>query len=167
MRSVKIFHDWEFIDDGKTIDPISVGMVKESGESYFAIFDGYDAEKADDWVRANVLTKLDPHFPRKSKAEIRSEVFAFVGPDHPEFWGYYAAYDHVCLAQLFGPMHLFPSGWPYLTLDIKQLCILLGDPRLPKQDPRNEHDALSDALHNKHMYEFLRSYEARRRSRKV
>ena len=33
---MKIFFDTEFIEDGKTIDLISIGMVREDGETYYA-----------------------------------------------------------------------------------------------------------------------------------
>jgi 3' exoribonuclease, RNase T-like len=34
---VKIFYDTEFIEDGRTIDLISIGMVAEDGREYYAV----------------------------------------------------------------------------------------------------------------------------------
>ena len=72
----------------------------------------------------------------------------------PEWWGYYVAYDHVLLSQLFGRMIDLPKGWPFFSRDIIQLCKHLGNPELPKQGP-GEHNALADARHNKVMHEYL------------
>ncbi len=82
---------------------------------------------------------------------------AFIDPEKygkPELWGYYAAYDHVALCQLFGTMMDLPKGWPMWTHDIKQLCETLGDPQLPEQG-KGEHHALADARWNKQVYEWL------------
>jgi hypothetical protein len=160
MKTVKIFHDWEFIEDGETIDPISVGMVKETGETYYAIFRDFDPTKANQWVVDNVLAKLESPLdvPRKAATRIRDEILEFVGKDTPEFWGLYSAYDHVVLCQLFGLMIELPKGWPYLTLDVKQLHIDCGCPDIPKQDADTEHNALADARYIRQQHEFLVDY---------
>ena len=40
------------------------------------------------------------------------------------------------------------------TLDLKQWCVQLGNPELPQQKA-GLHNALSDALHNQAIWEFL------------
>lgn len=77
----------------------------------------------------------------------------------PELWGYYSAYDHVALCQLFGTMMDLPKGWPMYTRDIKQWCDELGNPALPEQG-KGEHHALADAKWNKQAWEFLRDRAA-------
>lgn len=158
MSRVRIFHDWEFIDDGVRIAPVSVGMVKESGEEYYAIFNDFDPRKASPWVIKYVLGPIETpaKLPRKSRAQIKQDVLSFVGQDKPEWWGYYSAYGHVCLAQLFGSMVAFPENWPYLTLDIKQLALALGNPTLPGYP--DEHHALADARGIAMRYKFLTNY---------
>lgn len=146
--------DTEFIEDGKTIDLISIGIVAEDGREFYAQAE-CDLSKAGDWVCENVVPHLQPTFqPRR---DVRSEVIAFCDPEKhgkPEFWGYYADYDWVALCQLFGTMMDLPKGWPMFCMDIKQLCVEKGDPQLPKQDT-GEHHALADAKWNKLAWEFL------------
>lgn len=72
----------------------------------------------------------------KSKTDIAQEVFEFctgetlslekvkyykVNPQPCELYGYYSAYDHVCLAWLFGKMIDLPDGFPMYTNDLKQM----------------------------------------------
>ena len=150
---MKYFYDTEFIEDGKTIDLISIGIVCEDGLTYYAISNEFDASKASEWVKENVLAKLTSQ-GWKSRASIRDEILAFVGQDIPELWAYYADYDHVALCQLFGTMMNLPKDWPMYTRDVKQLCDSLGNPKLPEQG-KDEHDALADAKWTKSAYEFL------------
>jgi hypothetical protein len=174
---MKYFYDTEFIEDGKTIDLISIGVVAEDGREYYAINKDFNPLKANDWVRANVLAylplqgadlsvypiKTESHIidlAWKKRGEIRSDLMDFCDSQEygqPEFWGYYADYDHVVLCQLFGTMMDLPKGWPTLTLDIKQWCDALGNPALPKQEGMAHH-ALADARWHKQMWEFLADY---------
>lgn len=91
----------------------------------------------------------------------------------PEFYGYYSDYDHVALCWLFGKMIDLPTGFPMYTIDLKQekdriikdlkYCNKLSledaifyfenDPDYPKQT--NEHNALSDAIWNRDLHNFL------------
>lgn len=148
---MRCFFDTEFIEDGKTIDLISIGIVREDGEEFYAEVDGVDWSKANEWVINNVK----PHLTgvRFSREEIARRIVEFVGPK-PEFWAYYADYDWVVLCQLFGRMIDLPSGWPMFCMDIKQLCVSLGNPELPKQT-NTEHHALADARWNVAAYKFL------------
>lgn len=171
---MKYFYDTEFIEDGKTIDLVSIGIVCEDGRKYYAVSTEFNPKKADQWVKDNVLSKLpsknvnlsDPSisprekqesFAWKSREQIKNDIIAFVGEDKPEFWAYYADYDHVVLCQLFGRMIDLPKNFPFYTRDIKQLCVSLGNPELPKQG-KGEHNALDDAMWNKNAYEFLKQF---------
>jgi hypothetical protein len=175
---MRYFLDTEFIEDGKTIDLVSIGIVAEDGREYYALNYDCDWSKASKWVKDNVLT----HLPQKplpcfyvtvedfkksvvgqqgwrNKSTIALEVELFVGADNkPEFWAYYADYDWVVFCQLFGKMMDLPKGFPMYCRDIKQECDRLGNPKLPEQG-KGEHDALQDAQWNKLVWEFLRNYE--------
>jgi len=152
---MKYFYDTEFIEDGKTIDLVSIGIIAEDGRTYYAISKEFDANKADDWVRKNVLSKLEVNSSVywKSREQIKEDIIAFIGEEKPELWAYYADYDHVVLCQLFGRMIDLPKNFPFYTRDIKQLCDSIGNPKLPEQE--NEHNALDDAKWNMQAYEFL------------
>jgi hypothetical protein len=98
----------------------------------------------------------------KSHTEIRDAVKGFLmahyAPTGPELWAWYGAFDHICLAWLFGPMSEMPSHIPMWTNDIRQEMRRLGDPKMPKQ-LAGKHNALADARHNKVMHEFLLKLE--------
>lgn len=157
---MKFFYDTEFIDDGRTIDLISIGIVREDGEEYYAVSSEFDVGKlfSNKWLVDNVWPylplhpvtgELDVNHPDvMSRKRIREDVKDFLLSDgRPELWAWYADYDHVCLAQLFGRMIDLPEGVPMLTYDLKQECDRQGNPQLPDQ-PNGEHNALADARHN-------------------
>src|SRR5690606_20734780 len=58
--SLRYFYDSEFIEDGSTIDLISIGVVCEDGREYYAVSTEFDASRAGPWVRKHVLPKLPP-----------------------------------------------------------------------------------------------------------
>ena len=149
---MRFFIDTEFMEDGRTIDLLSIGVVAEDGrELYIEVL--ADESKANDWVRANVLPYLGK-IPVSTRELAAQQIREFVGAEKPEFWGYYADYDWVALCQLFGRMIDLPKGWPMYCRDLKQLCDSLGNPRLPEQ-ASGEHHALADARWNRDVYTFL------------
>lgn len=179
-----IYYDTEFLEDGHTIDLISIGMVAEDGREYYAV--SGDAAKRrlrrrirkHQWLMANVVPSLPKahgdynlYMPRrwlfnysdpmvKPRHVIAREVrdFILAAPD-PQLWAWYGAYDHVVLCQLWGRMIDLPKGIPMWTNDLKQECERLGNPRMPEQSS-GEHNALADARHVKVMAEFLRREDA-------
>ena len=151
---MKIWFDTEFIEDGKTIELLSIGAVREDGKTFY--FEAEcDTSRASDWVKQNVL----PHLSglQHSRGWIAQQLREFAG-EKPEFWAYYADYDWVVLCQLFGTMMQLPPGWPMYCRDVKQLCDALGNPRLPKQSS-HEHNALDDALWTKEAWHYLQRVE--------
>ena len=150
---MRFWFDTEFIEDGRTIDLISIGIVAEDGREYYAEAAECDLSRASDWVKQNVLPHLRGE--TKPRAQIAAEIVAFVG-EQPEVWAYYAGYDWVALCQLYGRMVDLPKGWPMFCLDIKQVAHELGNPELPRHG-EGEHDALSDARWNRTAWQLLRS----------
>lgn len=153
--SYRYFYDCEFIEDGRTVDLVSIGVVDEYGREFYAVSTEFDPAPAVPWVRRNVLDKLpspaDPAW--RSRSRIRDELFEFlVAPlrqrpgEDLELWAWYAAYDHVALAQLWGVMTALPREIPRFTKDLRQLWDDRGRPQLPEMAGR--HDALVDARHN-------------------
>lgn len=153
--TLKFFYDTEFIEDGSTIELVSIGIVAEDGREYYAVSREFDASSANEWVRTNVLSKLpgSDDAAWKSRATIRDEVLEFltVGGSKPELWAWVGAYDHVVLAQLWGDMRQLPPEVPRFTRELKQYWEMAGRPRLP-QIPAGNHDALVDARHNLNKY---------------
>lgn len=50
--------DCEFIEDGKTIDLISVALVSEEGMAFYMQSVDWSFDKASAWVRKNVVQQL-------------------------------------------------------------------------------------------------------------
>jgi len=55
---MKYFIDTEFIERPGSIQLISLGIVSEKGESFYAENTNFDERDANDWVKTNVLSKL-------------------------------------------------------------------------------------------------------------
>lgn len=172
----RYFHDWEFIEDGETIKPISVGIACEDGREYYAIF--ADREWRDvfrrKWLREHVLTQLPGRvgslsfYPDQSSSlyrptdlirnEIRDFVFAPHEPPY-EFWGYFPAYDHVALMQLYGTMMQRPALFPMHTRCVGEYADRLEVTSMLPQQPIDQHNALSDARWTKTVWEFCHRRE--------
>lgn len=157
----RVFLDTEFIEDGVTIDLVSIALVDDQGRDFYAISTEFNPAAANVWVRENVLAKLpwerraERGGPWRSRTEIAAGVLAFLAPtdnwDDLELWAYYGAYDHVALAQLWGPMIDLPKGVPMFTHELMQLWEDAGRPPKPPQ-PRDAHDALADARWNRALW---------------
>jgi hypothetical protein len=161
----RYFYDCEFIEDGRIIDLVSIGVVDEHGREFYAISTEFDDRAAVPWVRRNVLDRLpSPGHPAwRSRERIRDELLEFlVAPlreqsgVHMELWAWYAAYDHVALAQLWGRMPALPREIPRFTKDLRQLWDERGRPALPDAEEQR-HDALVDARHNLARWRVLRT----------
>jgi len=151
---MKIWFDTEFIEDGKTIDLISIGMVREDGNTFYAESTECDHSRASPWVKENVLAHLQGGATRWNRADMAEYIRDFAG-EKPEFWAYYADYDWVALCQLYGTMMDLPKGWPMFCRDLKQVCDSIGNPQLPAQMTK-EHHALADALWTKEAWEWVK-----------
>ena len=148
---MRYFYDTEFIEDGRTIELVSIGIVAEDDREYYAVSTQFDSSKANAWVRANVLDKLPNPSSKvwKSADTIKREVYEFLtstGPT-PELWAWVGAYDHVLLAQMWGDMAALPREIPRFTRELRQYWDMAGRPTLPEL-PNGNHDALIDARHN-------------------
>jgi hypothetical protein len=155
---LKWFLDTEFIEDGRTIDLISIALVPERGDSIYYVSSEFDDEKANDFVKEHVLSKLhdEPKVPRTFIREmVSARIFAV--DKEPEFWGYFADYDWVVFCQLWGPMISLPKGFPTYCRDLKQLLDQhqLKGTELVKIDKSKLHHALYDARYEKSVFEEL------------
>lgn len=217
---IRYFYDTEFIDDGTTIDLVSIGIVavpdwcldptmplgehdvaRRHARTYYAVNAECDfrALKERTWMVRNVLPHLplvrgrvlkeflaNPAnarrpFPAALAAadldltalevkprwvianEVRDFILAPLADDAEvtiELWADYGAYDHVALAQLWGPMVNLPNGIPMYTNDLQQLRRTVGDLEYrPDADPDAEHNALADAWYALDLYRGLRAIE--------
>ncbi|MDQ0380104.1 polyadenylate-specific 3'-exoribonuclease AS [Amycolatopsis thermophila] len=162
---MRFFYDTEFIEDGVTIDLVSIGVVDERGREFYAVSTDFDPAKAGPWVRENVLPKLPSPGDKawRSRERIRADLLEFLGrpPGGIELWAWYAAYDHVALAQLWGTMPELPRQLPRFTRDLRQRWEDVGKPKLPAP-PANAHDALADARFNLERWRVIDEVRRRR-----
>ena len=180
--------DTEFIEDGKTIDLISIGIVAEDGREYYAINRECKLQYASSWVWKNVLYPIglyepfesinpsDPHCSATTKQSllaaktldvIKNDVLLFLGKD-PELWADYGAHDFVLFGQImsrgdrntFNPMSdCYPRDLPWYYNEIRQSERELGADLSTLPRPAREHNALEDARWNKKAWEFLIEYK--------
>jgi hypothetical protein len=153
----RYWFDTEFIDDGKTIELISIGVVDEDDRMFYAENLDVDWSKAHSWVLENVKPHLIGGPAAMHHSEIGPALQAFVddGGDSPEFWAWFASYDWICLSQLFGRMLDVPRGWPQGVMDLRQMVIReYNNVRLPAQNSI-EHNALNDAIWTKEAWNYL------------
>lgn len=160
---MKYWYDTEFLEDGTTIDLISIAFVAEDGREYYAVNADADWGRItkDPWLQKNVVQQLpEDETQWKRKDLIAAEVLEFLtaGEGAPELWAWYSAYDHVAYAQLWGKMINLPAGLPMYTNDLRSLM----DWALPKhlhkslpKQPDGVHDALEDARHLKTRYDWV------------
>lgn len=155
-------YDTEFLEDGKTIELISIGIVCEDGREYHAVNSDMDVDhiQTNQWLMSNVVPQLPrfeenktfvclsrKHVAVKPKWVIANEVREFLlSAGEPELWADYAAYDHVVLAQLWGRMISLPKGIPMFTHDLQQALELVPTFEPPQQE-HGQHNALEDARH--------------------
>lgn len=142
----RIFLDTEFYENGRTIELISIGLVKENGETYYAETpNARMLAQQTMWLWDNVLGGLSRTSDPKTRShrQISNDIVEFAGED-PEFWAWYGSYDWVVLCQLYGRMIDLPQGWPMYIRDFKQTCDEQGMATIPL-DSEDEHNALTDA----------------------
>jgi len=154
------FYDTEFVEDGTTIDLISIAFVCEDGRELYLHVDGYDRDKAyrHEFVGQHVMPYLDgkPTTPRDDAAR---QIAAFIQPG-ADLWGYFPSYDHVALAQLYGTMMDLPNHIPMRTNCIAQLAQMGRVGRIPVPNDA-AHDALADARWTRDAFHWLLQHGGR------
>lgn len=170
---MRYYFDSEFLEDGSTIDLISIAFVAEDGREYYAVNMNADWERIhkDKWLMDNVVSQLPPDEEWKPKKQIAAEVLEFLMADgkRPELWAWYSAYDHVVYAQLWGKMIHLPEGLPMHTNELKTLL----HKALPRVQDRSGfpaqaegiHDALADARHVKVRYDWIKEQQLQKDTR--
>lgn len=113
-----IYYDCEFIEDGRTIDLISIGMVAETGAEYYTVSNEFDLKKiaASDWLMANVWPSLP-----QVRGDARMMLLAGLREGAP---------THRLVKRLFEPGH--PDVKPRVRIadEVRQFILSFPDPQL-------------------------------------
>lgn len=175
---MKYFLDTEFISHQTGIELVSLALVREDGQCFYAENMAFNPQLADKWVIENVLNnllywknpssgmfggqgytqmKLNEHHVFSHQEDIRICVDYFLeGDDHPKFYAYFASYDWVVFRSLFGKMVDTPEKFPFWIIDLKQMMWERGLTEDWKNtncpDPEGIHNALEDAKWNRKLY---------------
>lgn len=172
---MRYHYDWEFKENGITIEPISMGMVADDGRELYMIYRPAvrdfrtrehfgNMDQTDLWLRDNVFNYIPEsdvqEFGYDKKEQMAVRVYGFICDglsygEQVELWGYFAAYDHVCLSQLFGRMIDLPAPMPMFTNELmtlgKRANGYKAKPPRPKALP--EHHSLMDAKYQKLVFD--------------
>lgn len=125
---MKYFFDTEFIEGwhkplfGKSrhfIDLISIGIKCEDGREYYAISNEFNADDADEWVKENVISKLEPkgslkrfndkeNVLWKTNKQIAQDIIDFINPNIKDL--IYTFTRHDCWAEQY-----YKKEFEYIT----------------------------------------------------
>lgn len=179
-NKVKIFFDTEFTGLKQNTRLISIGLVSESGESFYAELNDYDENNLDQWINDNVIANLslDNYMAGSKRYNIKTKSTTYYGNmvglkkaltkwlenfGEVEIWSDTLAYDWVLFNEIFGHAFNIPKNVYYIPFDISTLFKIKGiDPDISREDfsgiidnDSNKHNALWDAKIIKACYDKL------------
>ena len=186
------YYDCEFREDGRVIDPISIGIVAADGRAlYREIADTFhdqvklDAIRQHPWLMEHVVPNLslaaqtcvagrglavdpgagDLRYAWRVAHDVATFICGYgVQRSMHRLYAWYGAYDHVMLAQLFGPMIQLPACIPMFTYDLKAMVDQFEDETGRRLDmppePTDAHNAVADATWNWQVREALEAAKA-------
>jgi len=179
----KIWFDTEFTGLHQATTLISIGLIAESGETFYAEFVDFDKSQVDEWIQKNVIDKLylpyDPATGIERTESTRSCTTVKGGKDiiknrletwlsqfeQVEMWSDCLSYDWVLFSQIWGHAFNIPKNVYYIPFDICTLMKIKGvDPDVSREQfaglwPESayefKHTAIWDAKVIKLCYEKL------------
>ncbi len=173
----EIFFDTEFTGLHQFTTLVSIGLIAETGASFYAELEDYDQSQIDDWLKENVISELylkhGLHYPdpkdygtvqfRGTLREVKSVLVDWLSrfPDI-QMWSDTLAYDWVLFNHIFGHAFNIPKNIYYIPFDIATLFKIKGvDPDVNREefagldDQGRKHNSLWDANVIKACYEKL------------
>jgi hypothetical protein len=135
----KIFLDTEFTGLHQQTTLISIGLVADSGEEFYAELTDYDNLQITDWLKENVLSKLwltnnqdfatteKGAYLKGNRATIKQALQKWFSQfEGVEIWADVLAYDWVLFCELFGGALKIPGNIFYAPFDLATLFYLKG-----------------------------------------
>lgn len=174
---MKIFFDTEFTGLHKNTTLVSIGLVSDNGNTFYAECNDFDAKQIDEWITENVIANLrfangyswcpaleDEHFEMKgTRDEVGNALREWLSQFYRngcELWSDCLAYDWVLFCDLFGGAMNIPKEVYYIPFDIATLMKSKDvDPDTNREEyagiEGKKHNALHDAKVIKACYEKL------------
>lgn len=175
----KIFFDSEFTGLHQNTTLISIGLVAETGKTFYAEFTDYSERQVDNWIQENVINNLHltllsvhgqsqrvgiTHTVKGDSYLIKNELTKwFTQFNQVEIWSDCLSYDWVLFCELFGGAFKIPKNVYYIPFDICTLFKEKGiDPDVNREEYAGleggqKHNALWDAKVIQACYEKLKS----------
>lgn len=159
-KMTKVFFDMEFTGLHQNTTLISIGLVSEYGQGFYAELNDYDNLQVDDWIKENVIINLTGENVMDSN-QLTKELWIWLSQfDKVEIWSDTLAYDWVLFCQIFGHAFNIPKNIYYIPFDLATLFKVKGvDPDINREefagitDNNHKHNALWDAKIIKMCYE--------------
>ncbi|WP_339306524.1 3'-5' exoribonuclease [Paenibacillus sp. FSL R5-0519] len=164
---MKVFMDAEFTGLHQNTTLISIGMVAEVGEAFYAEFTDYDRSQVDEWLQQNVINncRFLPYSNYKLTNEsqfvdgngfaggtsfIRTCLEEWLGQyEEVEVWSDCLSYDWVLFNQIWGHAFNIPKNVYYIPFDICTLMKIKGvDPDVNREEFAGIEGAKYNALHD-------------------
>ena len=166
---MKIFFDTEFTGLHQSTTLISIGLIAETGESFYAELTDFDKTQLNDWLKENVIKNLElqntrPQILRYNEYTkqttlfsdtkmLKSELETWISQfETVEIWSDCLSYDWVLFNHIFGDAFSIPKNVYYIPFDICTLFKIKGiDPDISREEFANmkessvKHNALWDA----------------------
>lgn len=139
----KLFFDTEFTGLHQNTTLISIGIVAETGQTFYAELTDYDQSQIDEWLQSNVINNLLYNdFPNdgiilepsaesiKMKANttsVKEQLEKWLSQfNQVEIWSDCLSYDWVLFNQIFGHAFNIPKNVYYIPFDICTLFKVKG-----------------------------------------
>lgn len=160
---MKVFFDTEFTGLHKDTTLMSIGLIDEEGETFYAELSDYDDTQVDDWLRHNVIANFWGGEHIMNSEQLKDALTEWLADyDSVEIWSDCIAYDWVLFNNIFGSAFDIPKNVYYIPFDICTLMKIKGvNPDISREEYANftdttaKHNALHDAIIIKKCYERL------------
>jgi len=168
---MKVFFDTEFTGLHQNTTIISIGLIKETGKTFYAELTDYDQKQVDPWIHDNVISRLkyrNGELLKKAKNKhalnflgyvacafesdgdyevqghrpfVAGQLKAWLSEDKIEMWSDCLSYDWVLINQLWGHALKIPDNIYYIPFDI---CTLFKAYGIDPDINREEFSGMTD-----------------------
>lgn len=171
MKRTNIYFDTEFTGLHQKTTLLSIGLINEYGDTFYAEFNDADYTQVDKWLSDNVIANLkynehDTFFDdsdpgviqiKDSASVIKLALTDWLGRfDEVEMWSDCLCYDWVLFNNIFGTAFDIPKNVYYIPFDLSSAFRMKGiDPDISREEyagdfetivPYEKHNALWDAV---------------------